>query len=200
MQVVLARSTGLLISAGYHRTESVELLWTAILDTGYSGNLEHSTSGRCTEDFNVTGVSNGVSTGTNCERFGNLSQYHHFRRMYWRLLLKLVWNWYGILWNSMDQLELHYDGLSSIISPLQVAVLKTSDTGYKVCRTTWNFCSATRYWIYWILEKCPYLSSSGSQDLETLQVPFLGCPITAQWVSLNLVINNKMAAIFPFGE
>ena len=59
-----------------------ELLWTAILDTGYSGNLEHSTSGGCTEDFNVTGVSNGVSTGKNCERFGNLSQYHHFRQMY----------------------------------------------------------------------------------------------------------------------
>ena len=31
--------------------------------------------------------------------------------------------------NSMDQLELHYNGLSSIISPLQAAVLKTSDTG-----------------------------------------------------------------------
>ena len=51
----------------------------------------------------------------------------------------MVWNWYGIgmewygiLWNSMDQLELHKNGLSSIISPLQAAVLKTSDTGVLV--------------------------------------------------------------------
>ena len=60
---------------------------------------------RCTEDFYVTGVSNVVNTGIKCERVGNLSQYNHFRWMYWRLLWnwrllwKLVWNWYGILWN-----------------------------------------------------------------------------------------------------
>ena len=37
--------------------------------------------------------------------------------------------WYGILWNSMDQLELHNNRLSSIISPPQAAVLKISGAG-----------------------------------------------------------------------
>ena len=70
-----------------------ELLWTAILDTGYSGNLEHSTSGRCTEDFNVTGVSNVVSTGTNCENVLKTSV---------ETGMELVWNWYGMVWNFVE--------------------------------------------------------------------------------------------------
>ena len=79
-----------------------ELLWTAILDTGYSGNLEHSTSGRCTEDFNVTGVSNVVSTGTNCERFGI---YHNITTS-GGCTEDFCGNWYGIgvelVWNGME--------------------------------------------------------------------------------------------------